>query len=125
MEKILIVDDAKINRMVLKQMLKDQYEIVEAEDGLEAADLFAQYEGQINAILLDAVMPVSSGFDFLAEARKQGWLEKTPVIMISTDCDEPAVQKAYQEGASDFVKRPFDRKTVRRKVREAVDKVKQ
>ncbi len=119
MDKILIVDDAKINRMVLKEMLKDQYEILESEDGMEAIDVFRQYEGQIKVVLLDAVMPVSSGYDYLAEARSQGWLEKTPVIMISTDSDEAAVQRAYREGVTDFIERPFDRASVLSKVNAA------
>ncbi len=120
MKKILIVDDVKINRMVLKQMLKEKYEILEAEDGMEAADVYRENEGQIQAVLLDAVMPVYSGFDFLAEAKNEGWLEKVPVIMVSTDNNEPAVRKAFEEGAVDFIERPVDRKTVLRKVEHAV-----
>ncbi len=121
MEKILIVDDAKINRMVLKQMLKEKYDILEAEDGMEAADVFRENEGLVTAVLLDAVMPVYSGFDFLAEARREGWLEKTPVIMVSTDNCESAVQKAFEEGAVDFIERPFDRRTVLSKVQKALE----
>ncbi len=116
MEKILIVDDAKINRMVLKQVLHDQYEILEAEDGMEAIDVYRQHGEQIKVVLLDAVMPVSSGYDYLTEARAQGWLEKTPVIMVSTDSSETAVRKAYQEGVTDFIERPYSRETVRSKV---------
>ncbi len=116
MEKILIVDDAKINRTILKQMLKEQYETLEAEDGREAVDVFRQYQGQIKAVLLDAVMPVANGFDFLTEAKKEGWLEKAPVIMVSTDCNENAVRRALDGGASDFIARPFDRETVIHKV---------
>ncbi len=116
MEKILIVDDAKINRMVLKKMLNDQYDILEAEDGMEAIDVYREYGGQIKVVLLDAIMPVSSGYDFLAEAKANGWLEKTPVIMISTDSCEAAVSRAYQEGVVDFIERPYSRETVLGKV---------
>lgn len=111
MGKILIVDDAKINRIILTQILKD-YETLEAEDGLEAVQVFHQYEDQIDVVLLDAVMPVSSGFDFLAEAKQRGWLERTPVIIVSTDSSQEARERARQGGAISFIGRPFDGRTV-------------
>ena len=122
MGKILIVDDAKINRMILAQILKDKYDLLEAEDGLEAVEVFRAYEDQIDLVLLDAVMPVSSGFDFLSEANRFGWLKKVPVIMISTDNSESAVRRAYEGGASAFIERPFDGKTVLRKVEEVINR---
>lgn len=120
MEKILVVDDAKINRMILKQILKDHYEIIEAADGLEALDVFRQQEGQIDVVLLDAIMPVLSGFDFLAEAKNNGWLEHTPVIMVSTDNSEPSVRRALEGGAVDFIERPFDGKRVLGRIEKAI-----
>ncbi len=122
MAKILIVDDAKINRMILLQFLKDRYEVLQAEDGLEAIEVFRGNEKQIKAVILDAVMPVSSGYDFLAAARKHGWLDHTPVIMVSTDCGEASVRKAFEEGATDFIRRPVDCRTVQRKVEAAIER---
>lgn len=122
MGMILIVDDAKINRMILLQILKERYQILQAEDGREAIQVFSENENQISAVLLDAVMPVSSGFDFLAAARKRGWLEHTPVIMVSTDGGEDSVRRAFEGGAVDFIRRPVDRRTVLRKVQDAVTK---
>lgn len=119
MGKILIVDDAKINRMILEQILKDQYEILEAEDGLDAINVFSENKELIDVVLLDAVMPVSSGYDFLAEARRQGWLEHTSVIMVSTDNTEPAVRRALEGGAIDYISRPFSAQTVLRRVEAA------
>ncbi len=119
MGKVLIVDDAKINRMILTRILQDSYELLEAEDGLEAVEVFCENEDQIDVVLLDAIMPVSSGFDFLAEARCRGWLEKSPVIMISTDSTQDAVKRAFDGGAFAFIGRPFDAETVLRKVEEA------
>ena len=119
MGKILIVDDAKINRMILVRILQDRYDLLEAEDGLEAVDVFCENEGQIDVVLLDNVMPVLSGFDFLSEAKQRGWLERTRVIMISTDSTGVAARRACKEGAFAFIGRPFDARTVREKVEEA------
>ena len=121
MRKILIVDDAKINRMILSQILKDQYEILEAEDGLEAMMVYRDNAEKVDVVLLDAVMPVSSGFDFLAEARKEGWLEHTAVIMVSTDNSEPTVRRALEGGAVDYIARPFDSRTVLKRVESAIE----
>ena len=119
MGKILVVDDAKINRMILIQILKDHYEILEAEDGLDAVQVFRNHADQIDVVLLDAVMPVSSGFDFLEEAKQRGWLEHTSVIMVSTDSSEEARERAYRGGAISFIGRPFDGRTVLKNVEEA------
>ena len=121
MRKILIVDDAKINRMILSQILKDQYEILEAEDGLEAMMVYRDNAEKVDVVLLDAVMPVSSGFDFLAEARKEGWPEHTAVIMVSTDNSEPTVRRALEGGAVDYIARPFDSRTVLKRVESAIE----
>lgn len=122
MEKILVVDDAKINRMILIEILKKRYEVLEAEDGLEAVAVFRRHEDEIRVVLLDAVMPVLGGYEFLAEARREGWLDKTKVIMISTDYSEALVKRALDEGACDFIARPVDGKTVLEKVERAVSR---
>ena len=62
--RILIVDDAYINRELLKEMLSENYEILEAENGKEALDI-VENEKHINGILLDLVMPVMDGFELL------------------------------------------------------------
>lgn len=122
MGKILVVDDAKINRMILRQILKEHFEIIEAGDGLEALDVLGQSVGQVEVVLLDAIMPVLSGFDFLEEAKSRGWLEHTPVIMVSTDDSEPFVRRAYEGGAVDYIKRPFDRKDVLDRIMMAIER---
>ena len=58
MNKILIVDDSEINRELLSDILSDEYEVLEAENGLSATDLINREKDEISAILLDLVMPV-------------------------------------------------------------------
>ena len=61
-KKILVVEDAEINRQILLGILSGEYEVVEAENGKEALDLLHQYGEGISLILLDLVMPVMDGF---------------------------------------------------------------
>ncbi len=63
--KILIVDDTEMNRSMLADMLQEDYEILEAENGLEAAKLLYQLHDGISLVLLDIIMPEMDGFEVL------------------------------------------------------------
>ena len=71
-DKVLIVDDSELDRIALKKMLKDAYEIIEAVDGAGALRILESQKefDAISAIILDLVMPQMGGFDFLREYRK-------------------------------------------------------
>ena len=81
--KILIVDDSAINRAILADMLEERYEILEAENGVEAVELLHNYGMKISLVLLDVVMPKMDGFEVLAMMNRYHWIEEIPVIMIS------------------------------------------
>lgn len=115
-KKILIVDDSEINRSLLSDMLSDEYEIVEAENGMEAAAILHEREHEISLMLLDIMMPVMDGFETLAVMNKNGWIKDVPVIMISAETVPSYVDRAYDLGVQDFINRPFDERTVRRRV---------
>ena len=68
--KILVVDDSKFNRSILKNLLASDYEISEAENGKEALAYIEKNQADIAAVLLDIVMPVMDGIEFLQEAGK-------------------------------------------------------
>ena len=70
--KILIVDDSEMNRAILSDMLSDEFDIVEAENGLEASAILHNHEQDFSLLLLDIVMPVMDGFEFLAVMRTAG-----------------------------------------------------
>lgn len=115
-KKILIVDDSEINRSLLSDMLSDEYEILEAEHGMEAAAILYDQEQEIALMLLDIVMPVMDGFETLAAMNKNGWIKSIPVIMISAETVPTYVDRAYDLGVKDYISRPFDERTVRRRV---------
>ena len=106
--KILIVDDSDMNRAILADMLNDQYEILEAENGIEALKLLHEHETGISLVLLDIVMPEMDGFEVLAMMNRYHWIEEIPVIMISAENSHSVVERAYELGATDYISRPFD-----------------
>ncbi|MDE7464649.1 MAG: response regulator, partial [Clostridiales bacterium] len=115
-KKILIVDASELNRALLSDMLSDRFEIIEAENGQEALAILHEHEMEISLMLLDIVMPVMDGFDVLAMMNKNGWIESTPVIMISSETGGSYIDRAYKLGAIDYISRPFDERTVNHRV---------
>ncbi|MCI8852506.1 MAG: diguanylate cyclase [Lachnospiraceae bacterium] len=115
-KKILIVDDSEINRSLLSDMLSDEFDILEAENGMEASAILNNQEQEISLMLLDIVMPVMDGFEMLAVMNKNGWIKSIPVVMISAETVPSYVDRAYDLGVLDYISRPFDERTVRRRV---------
>ena len=87
-QKILIVDDSEMNRALLAEILEEQYQMEEAENGLEAIDILSRRAAEFSLILLDIFMPKCSGFEVLAYMNEYRLLENTAVIMISSELPE-------------------------------------
>ena len=115
-QEILIVDDSKINREILSEMLGDEYIIHEAASGEECIDLLSQYGTGISLVLLDIVMPEMDGFEVLDYMAEHHWIEDIPVIMISSEDSASSIRKAYEFGVSDYISRPFDSHVVYQRV---------
>ena len=113
---LLVVDDSEMNRAILGVMLKDQYEILEADCGEAGIACLEQHGRGISIVLLDIVMPGADGFDVLSCMSRNGWIDDIPVIMISSDDSDGSVLRAYELGASDYISRPFDKRIVRQRV---------
>ena len=114
--KILLVDDSKMNRMMLTEILGDSYHILEAENGQECLETLQAEAGNIALVLLDINMPVMDGFEVLKAMNANHTIEDTPVIMISSEDSDAAIRRSYELGASDYVNRPFDARIVYRRV---------
>ncbi len=114
--KILIVDDSEMNRSILADILSDNFEILEACDGLEAVLMIKQHEREISLILLDLVMPNMDGFQVLDAMNKNNWIEDIPVIMISAENSPEYIEQAYDYGVTDFINRPFNVSVVQKRV---------
>ena len=114
--QILLVDDSKMNRMILKEILGGDYSILEAENGQECLEKMQAEAGNIALVLLDINMPVMDGFEVLKAMNANHTIEDTPVIMISSEDSDAAIRRSYELGASDYVNRPFDARIVYRRV---------
>lgn len=114
--KILIVDDSEINRSLLSDMLSNEFDIIEAENGMEASAILHNQEHEISVMLLDIVMPVMDGFELLEVMNKNGWIKSVPVIIISAETVPSYMDKAYDLGVLDYISRPFDERVVQRRV---------
>ena len=114
--KILLVDDSKMNRMMLTEILGDSYHILEVENGRECLETLQAEAGNIALVLLDINMPVMDGFEVLKAMNANHTIEDTPVIMISSEDSDAAIRRSYELGASDYVNRPFDARIVYRRV---------
>ena len=118
-QKILIVDDSEINRAMLKEILGEGYEYLEAENGLRAIEILRR-RTDIALVLLDLIMPEMDGFDVLRVMQCYAWQEEIPVIVISAAEDTRSVERAYDMGVADYIHRPFERVMVLRRVKNAL-----
>lgn len=115
-QKILIADDSEMNRVLLAEMLKEEFDIIEAENGQECLKKLQKYGKEVSVVLLDIMMPVMDGFEVLSYMNKNRWIEDIPVIMISSEESVTYIRRAFEFGASDYIKRPFDGKVVYQRV---------
>ncbi len=113
---ILVVDDAAMNRAILREMLAEDFNVLEAKDGRECMAQLETYGADISLVLLDMIMPEMDGLQVLDEMNKRGFIEDIPVIIITADGSEEKVRQAYDMGVSDYIERPFDIRIVRQRV---------
>ncbi len=115
-QRILIVDDSEMNREILYEMLKDEFDILEAENGKEALEVLERYGCEISLVLLDIVMPIMDGFEVLGHMNEKDMIEEIPVIMISSEDSASFIRRAYEMGVSDYISRPYDAQIVYKRV---------
>ena len=114
--RVLVVDDSYMNRMILTEILKSDYEIINASSGEECLEIIEKYGTGIDIILLDIVMPGMDGFEVLNYMNNNNWIEDIPVILISSEDSNQYIRRAYEMGVSDYISRPFDAKVVYQRV---------
>lgn len=121
MQKILVVDDEEVNRELLRVILENDYTVVTAEDGEEALQKLQEYHDETAAILLDLQMPKADGFAVIAEMRKNGWMSRTPVLIISGEQTVTVENQCFEMGVSDFIHKPFEASLVKNRVKNTID----
>lgn len=119
-QKILIADDSEMNRELLAAILEEEYDIIQANDGVQAVDCFQRHAEEISLLLLDIVMPHMDGFEVLSYMNKEHWIDSIPVVIISSENSPIYIKRGYDLGATDFIEKPFDANMVLRRSANAI-----
>lgn len=102
---ILIADDEPLIRKLVKDFLKREgFNILEAQDGKEALDLFKENKDRINLIILDVMMPIYDGWSVCREVRK---ISRIPVVMLTARGEEVDEVFGFDLGADEYISKPF------------------
>jgi two-component system response regulator ResD len=105
--KVLVVDDESRMRKLVKDFLvKNNYDVVEAEDGSAALDIFFEHK-DIALIILDVMMPKMDGWEVCREVREYS---KVPIIMLTAKTDERDELQGFQLGVDEYISKPFSPK---------------
>jgi CheY-like chemotaxis protein len=114
---VLIADDSKLQRVILKENLKDIYDVAEASCGQECLDLVENSEGKIDVVLLDIVMPGMDGFEVLRKRQRSEIFKNIPVIVLTMKEDQ---ELAEQLGADGFLLKPVNLKDAHFRIRQVL-----
>ncbi len=117
---VLADDDPSIRLMVRHVLESEDFDIVEASDGLEAIKAVEKHHPAL--ILLDAVMPGIDGFTTCQQIKEKGFTD-IPVMMITGLDDDASVERAYEVGAIDFITKPIKWAVLKHRVKSVVAKV--
>lgn len=113
---ILIVDDAPVNRALLNRIFKDQYDVLEAENGEEALQVLKEHNYEVDIIVLDLLMPVMDGVEFLTIKKRDSHIMDIPTVVITSVESVEQQVKLLELGASDYIHKPFVNSIVRIRV---------
>ena len=126
--KILVVDDMKTMRMVMKKNLRECgfTNITEADDGATAWPLIEQAShsgSQFQLILSDWNMPVLAGIELLKKVRSHPALAKTPFLLVTAETEKTQIVEAIRAGVSNYVMKPFTAEILKKKLEDVHKKV--
>jgi putative two-component system response regulator len=124
MERILIVDDTEMSRELLAEFLEDKYEIVFAKNGREALNILSIQMGKISAVLLDLLMPVMNGYEFLMEIRERNWEDRFPVVVVTGDDSKVSKDRCRELGVTHYIGKPLRRKEAMAEISMAINEYK-
>src|SRR6476661_2826668 len=121
-KQILIVDDEEAIRLLLNEVLKDEYTIYTCENGLKAISWLSQ-GNKVDLIITDIVMPKMDGLSLVKNLRCSTKMRDIPIIVLSSCAGDEYELKALQNGVFDFVQKPFDPVKLEKIVKEALEPI--
>ncbi len=115
-KSVLVVDDVEINRIMLTEIFKDEFNIIEASSGKDAIEII-NGNPNVGAVLLDLIMPGINGFDVLKDMNRTGLIDKIPVLIVTGAEDREMLLEAYNLGAMDIITKPYISYFLKRKLK--------
>lgn len=120
-KKIIVIDDVELNRVILAEAFKNDYEILQAENGAVGLKKIRDNIDDIAAIFLDIIMPEMDGFAVLQELNINSLIQRLPVFLITTDATSGVIERAYDYGAVDVIPKPFNTMIIKRRVQNMIE----
>ena len=106
--RAMVIDDSRAMRMILKRIvIKLNYEVTEAGDGLEAINLLATMTEVPELALIDWNMPNMNGLEFVTKVRANPRLREMTLVMVTTESEQNQIVRALAAGAHEYVIKPF------------------
>lgn len=105
---VLVVEDNEINRDILQEILSDNYNVIEAEDGRKGFQLLQENYKRLSLVLLDIHLPYMNGFEFLEKYSADKMLTAVPIIVMTGSTAQEDEERCLELGASDFITKPFN-----------------
>ncbi len=107
-ETLLIVDDSRFQRVVLKEMLSDKFNLIEVSGGEECLEYMKKENSNIDMVLLDLIMPGIDGFEVLRRRQDMFEFKSVPVIVLTTSDSIEFQTEAFELGADEYINKPVD-----------------
>ncbi len=121
-DTVLVVDDEELVKKSLTDVLKSEFEVIGACNGREALELLEHNLNRIAVIVLDLIMPVMDGFQFMDEFRLHKEYDNIPVIVATSNEDWHSEKKCLEAGVWDFVMKPYNPVLLQFRIKNAIDK---
>jgi len=119
--KILTVDDSRIIRRIIKGVISTlDYETVEADCGDAALEILGRQGDEISLVLLDWNMPGMNGLEVLQTIKADDSIKDIPVMMVTTESEKGNIVKAIQNGADNYLTKPFVQEDLVAKIMECL-----
>ncbi|MBQ9647545.1 MAG: EAL domain-containing protein [Oscillospiraceae bacterium] len=117
---VLVVEDNDMNREILCELLADDYDVLEAENGNVGLEALDKHSGEIALVMLDVYMPECDGFEFLERKRKDPRFDTIPVIMMTASNTADDEIHCLELGASDFITKPYNVEIMKNRMKSVI-----
>jgi CheY-like chemotaxis protein len=121
MKRILVIDDSEANLLLINSIFEDDPEIEVAVESNSTRALKTVRKNNPDLILLDLMMPNIDGFQILGEMKKDSFMGKIPVMIVSARLDSEAKKEAKKFKVNDFIEKPLDLDLIEKKIHQILN----